>query len=116
MISDFWYRLPTTIRVSCVDKGGGNFMTEQELLDLFIQERVNMLLTKLSKIRPDKSAEEHDRILRVEHFIDSLSEENRELIHSYMEQFIDWLAEEEPYLYQQGFMDGIRVLNYLRTL
>jgi len=116
MISDFWYRLPTAIRVSYVGKRRWKFMMEQELLDLFIQERVNMLLAKLSKNRPDKSPKEQKRILKTEHFIDNLPEKERNLVQNYMERFTNWLAEEEPYLYQQGFMDGVRVLNYLRTL
>lgn len=39
-------------------------MDEQELLDMIIQERIDMLLTNLSKMRPKKSAEEHQRILQ----------------------------------------------------
>lgn len=91
-------------------------MTEQELLDLFTQERVNMLLAKLSKTRPVKSPEEQERILQAEHFVDNLPEDERKLVQNYMERFTDWLAEEEPYLCQQGFMDGIKLLNYLSTL
>ncbi len=91
-------------------------MTEQELLDMFIQERIDMLLTKLNEKRPNKSSKEHQRILQAEHFIDTLPQENRELIQDYIERFSDCLALEEPYLYQQGFMDGVRVFNFLKTL
>ena len=104
------------LRYRVLSKGGENLMTEQELIDMFIQERINMLLAKLSKSRPDESPEEHDRILQAEYFIKDLPNENRELVENYIEQFTDWLAEEEPYLYQQGFMDGVRVLNFLRIL
>ncbi|WP_313585048.1 hypothetical protein [Lacrimispora sp.] len=91
-------------------------MDEQKLLDMFIQERIDMLLTKLSKMCPKKSAEKHERILQAEQFIDSLPDENRELIQEYIERFSDCLATEEPYLYRQGFMDGIKVFNLLRKL
>ena len=72
-----------------------------------------MLLTKLNKMRPKKPTEEHQRILQAEHFIDSLPNKNRELIQEYIERFSDCLATEEPYLYRQGFMDGVRVSNLL---
>ena len=52
-------------------------MDEQELLDMFIQVRIDMLLIKLSKIRPKKSVEEHQRILQAEQFIDNLPEKER---------------------------------------
>ncbi|MDL2302539.1 hypothetical protein LJC58_09325 [Lachnospiraceae bacterium OttesenSCG-928-D06] len=72
-----------------------------------------MLLTKLSKMPPKKSAEDHQRILQAEHFIDSLPEKERELIQEYIERFSDCLATEGPYLYRQGFTDGVRVVNLL---
>lgn len=80
---------------------------------MFIQERIDMLLSKLSKMRPKKSAEEHECILQAERFIDSFPENHRELIENYIERFSDCLATEEPYLYRQGFLDGVRVLNLL---
>ncbi|WP_313259245.1 hypothetical protein [Lacrimispora sp.] len=73
-------------------------MDEQELLDMFIQERIDMLLTKLSKMHPKRSPEEHERILQAERFIDSLPDKNREMIQEYIERFSDCLATEEPYL------------------
>lgn len=33
----------------------GNIMTEQELLGMFIQERINMLIDVFNKSQPDKS-------------------------------------------------------------
>ena len=102
--------------LSYVVEGGENYMDEQELLDMFIQERIDMLLTKLSKMHPKKSAEEHERILQAECFIDSLPDKEKELVQNYIEQFSDSLATEEPYLYRQGFMDGVRVLNLLGKL
>ena len=83
---------------------------------MFIQERIDMLLRKLNKMHPKKSAEEHGRILQAEQFIDSLPDENREMIQEYIERFSDCLATEEPYLYRQGFLDGVRVLNLLKKI
>lgn len=64
------------LRYCIWSEGGENFIDEQELLDMFIPERIDMLLTKLSKMRPKKSAEEHQRILQAEQFIDSLPDKN----------------------------------------
>lgn len=91
-------------------------MDEQELLDMFNQERIDMLLTKLSKMRPKKSVEEHQLILQAEQFIDSLPDKNREMLQEYIERFSDCLATEEPYLYRQEFMDRVRVFNLLGKL
>jgi len=45
----------------------------------------------------------YEHILQAEDFIQNLPEPNREFVENYIERFTDWLAEEEPYLYQQGF-------------
>jgi len=87
-------------------------MTEQELLDMFIQERINMLLYNLSKTRPKKTPEENERMIQAEQFIDNLSDRERELVQNYIDNFIDLFAANEPYLYHQGFIDGITVLKY----
>jgi len=47
-------------------------MTEQELLDMFIQERVDMLLNNRSKTIPRKSPTENERILQAEQIISNL--------------------------------------------
>ncbi|WP_124065466.1 hypothetical protein [Clostridium sp. E02] len=39
-------------------------MTEQELLDMFIQERINMLLDIFNKNQPDKSKKEMSKFYR----------------------------------------------------
>jgi len=91
-------------------------MDKQELLDMFIQEQINVLLATLSKSRPGKTHEENERVLQAERFIDTLPDRAGELVQSYIERFTDWLADEEPYLYRQGFMDGVRVLNLLGKL
>ncbi len=43
-------------------------MNEQKLLEMFIQERVNLLLAELRKTQPKKSAEEHEYIFKAEHY------------------------------------------------
>lgn len=61
--------------------------------------------------KPNKTSEENERILQAERFIDNLPNHERELIQDYIERFTDWLADEEPYLYRQGFLDGAKVMN-----
>jgi len=91
-------------------------MPEQELLDMFIQERINMLLNNLNKTRPKKTPEENERILQSEQIINNLSDEKRELVQNYIDNFTDLFAANEPYLYRQGFIDGIRTMNFRTKL
>lgn len=91
-------------------------MTEQELLDMFIQERINMLLSNLNKTRPKKTPEENERMLQAEQIIDNLPDKERKLVQNYIDNFNDLFSSSEPYLYQQGFIDGIKVKNYFSTL
>jgi len=64
----------------------------------------------------EKSPEEHNRVLQAECLIDKLPEEERALLQEYIERFSDCLTLEEPFLYQQGFIDGVRVMNVLKAL
>ena len=91
-------------------------MTEQDLLDMFIQECINMLLNNLSKTRPKKTPEENERMLQAEQIIDKLSDEEREMVQNYIDNFTNLFAANEPYLYQHGFIDGIRAMNFLAKL
>lgn len=75
-----------------------------------------MLLAILNKARPEKTQEENERSLQAERFIDNLPDNERKLVEDYIERFTNWLADEEPYLYRQGFLDGARVINLLGKL
>ena len=91
-------------------------MTEQELLDMFIQERVDMLLNNHSKSTPRKSPKENERILQAEQIISNLSSNDRELVQSYIDNYTDLFASSEPFLYQHGFLDGIRALKFISAI
>ena len=91
-------------------------MTEQELLDMFIQERTNMLIDLFQKNQPEESKMEEERILQAEIFIENLPSKKKELVENYIDSLINRLASEEAFLYQHGFMDGIRVLKYITEL
>jgi len=96
--------------------GRGWILTEQELLDMFIQERINMLLLNLEKTNPKRSPEKEDKLIQAEHFINTLPRTERELIQNYIDNILNYLFVEEPFLYQNGFWDTCRVMNFLKAL
>ena len=75
-----------------------------------------MLLNNLSKTRPKKTPEENERMLQAEQIVDNLSDKEREMVQNYIDNFTNLFAANEPYLYQQGFIDGIRTMNFLAKL
>lgn len=89
---------------------------EQGLLDMFIQERINMLIDTLHKNEPDKSQQEEERILQAEIFIENLPHKEKKLIENYIDSHIIQLALEEAFLYRNGFMDGLEVFKYIDKL
>ncbi|MFR3730486.1 hypothetical protein [Lacrimispora sp.] len=91
-------------------------MTAQELLDMFIQERINMLIDIFYKNQADKSKKEVEQILQVEIFIETLPDKEKKLVENYINSLINQLALEEAFLYQNGFIDGIKVLKYIDKL
>ena len=64
-------------------------MTEQELLDIFIQERINMLIDIFQKSQPEESKMEEDRILQAEIFIENLPRQEKELVENYIDSLIN---------------------------
>jgi len=92
---------------------GGGIMTDQELLDMFIQERINMLIDVFHKNQPDKSEQKEDRILQAEILIEYLPDKEKQLVENYIDSLISQLALEEAFLYQHGFMDGIKIIKYI---
>jgi len=91
-------------------------MTDQELLDMFIQERINMLIDSFHKNEPDKSEQEEERILQAEIFIDNSPSKEKELVQNYIDSLIRQFTLEEAFLYQQGFIDGVRLLKDIGKL
>jgi len=57
-------------------------MTDQDLLNMFIQERINMLIDTFHKNKPDKSEQEEERILQAEIFIENLPSKEKELVEN----------------------------------
>ena len=91
-------------------------MTEQELLDMFIQERINMLIDAFHRNQPEKSEQEEKRILQAEIFIDNLPKVEKGVVENYINSLISQFAVEETFLYRHGFLDGIKALKYIGKL
>jgi len=87
--------------------------TEQELLDSFVDERINMALVNLKR---NKTEEENMKIFKAEQFIEHLPECDKKLIENYIDNIMCLLALEEPFLYKQGFIDGIKIMKEFMKL
>lgn len=94
----------------------GVYMSETELLEMFIQERINMLLLSLDKKQSKEGGEGERKIFKGEEIINRLPDEDKKLIQEYIDNIIDRMAREEPFLYQCGFWDGIKVLKKIMNL
>ena len=91
-------------------------MTEQEILDMFIHERINMLIDTFHQNQSVKSEQEEERILQAEIIIENLPDKEKKLVKNYISSLISQLALEEAFLYQRGFIDGIKILRYISKL
>ena len=91
-------------------------MDEQKLMDMFIQERINMLLLRREKSKEKNSSNAENRLMQAELFIKSLPDSERELMDFYFDYYLISFFKEEAFLYQNGFGDGVRVTNFLGKL
>ena len=91
-------------------------MTEQELLDMFIQERIDMLIEIFHQKQQNQSEQEYEQILHAETFIENLPSKEKKLVQNYIDFLIRQFALEETFLFQHGFMDGVKLLKYIGKL
>lgn len=91
-------------------------MAEQELLDMFIQERINMLIDIFHKNQHEKSKIEKEQIIQAEIFIENLPDKEKILVEYYIDSFTKLFALEENFLYQHGLIDRTRILKYIDSL
>ena len=68
-------------------------MSEQELLDMFIQERINMLIDTFHKTQTDNS-EQKDLILQAEILIENLPHKEKKMFENYINSFLTLFASE----------------------
>ena len=90
-------------------------MSDKELLDTMILERIQTLLERL-KEDPAKRKESLNMMDQAEAVLNRLSEQERNLMERYLDSMSERMAEEEPVLYLGGFKDGIRVMKWISSL
>lgn len=90
-------------------------MSEQELINFIIQERINKALAKVQKANK-KSKEENKKLLKAERMIDNLPEDKKVLIEFYINDFIYGMAMKEVELYKEGFLDGVKTIKAINNL
>lgn len=112
-----WYLLQTVITISCVVRRMWDFLwLNKNYWICSSRNESTCYWPSSTKPDPTNRLKKHKWILQTEDFIQSLPIQNHELVENYIERFTDWLAEKEPYLYWQFFLDGVRILNFLRAL
>jgi len=90
--------------------------TLDELKDLVIGERIEMLLQEQKKKLPKKSKEEIEIINKGVKYLESLDEDTHRMLNKYIDQLFSTIAKDEAFLYTQGFCDGVKLVNGLHQL
>ena len=90
-------------------------MTEQELLDMIVLERISALLATQKKSAQERE-EELRLISQAENLIQNLPNSDCQILFQYIDHMTGQLAFEEAFLYRHGFIDGIRVGKLLNSL
>lgn len=90
-------------------------MTDEELIELVMQERINLALLEVDRTCR-KSKKENVELLEAEKIIDNLSKSEKEIIENYIGNFISNMASKEVHLYKRGFIDGIKAIKTLISL
>lgn len=91
-------------------------MSERELLDMIIQERIQMLFEESKKSDWEDKDAEQKIMEQAESIMKHLPKADYDILEQYIDQMIDQIAEEETVLYTSGFTDGIRVMKFINQL
>lgn len=91
-------------------------MTDQKLLGMFIQERINMLINAFHKSQPDKSEQEAERGLQAEILIYNLPDKENQMVENYIDSLIIQFSLEEAFLYQHEFMNGMKLIKFIHQV
>lgn len=91
-------------------------MTEQEVIDFIIQERINQALAKTGGMIEMSQEESQKKIIEAEKIIDKLPEYERKIIVNYINDLFNDAALNEVLLYKKGFTDGVKTMKRLLTL
>lgn len=90
-----------------------NIDKDTELLEEIAQERIEMLLHAMNRKRKNY---DKNKILKAESIIDSLAADDKEALEYYIGDIFELMAMEENYLYKNGFIDGVKVVQKLSKL
>lgn len=91
-------------------------MNEQELIDMVIVERIDMLLHQKEQSEKETCDPELSFIEKAESIFRKLPREKWEILNRYIELQGLQMAENESYLYSCGLADGIRMMKYIEKL
>ncbi|MCC8027698.1 MAG: hypothetical protein LIP16_20630 [Clostridium sp.] len=91
-------------------------ISEKELLDMMVLERIQMLITQMDSLKADEKGSVAQLIDQAEVILKHLPEADRDILNRYLEHLVDHMAEEEPCLYVGGFKDGIRTMKLISNL
>lgn len=90
-------------------------MSEQELINFIIQERINKALVKVQKSNK-KSKEENEKLLKAERVMDNLPKSQKKHIDFYINSYVSCMALREVELYKKGFTDGVKTIQLMNNL
>lgn len=90
-------------------------MSENELVEFIMQERINKALVNVQRTNRNTN-EEKKKILKAERIIDNLPKSKRKFIEFYLNDLIHGMALQEVQLYKTGFTDGVKTINMLKDL
>lgn len=86
-------------------------MTDKEMIDFIIQERLNQALVNAETV-----AEKEEKMVEAEKIISSLPEDQRVAIECYLSDFANAVELNEILFYKQGFTDGVKLIKILLKL
>ena len=90
-------------------------MSEQELIQFIIQERINKSFAEVQ--RTDKELkEEKEKLLKAERVMDNLPKSQKKHIDFYINSFVSSMALREVSLYKKGFTDGVEAIQLINNL
>lgn len=75
-----------------------------------------MLIDIFHKNQPDKTKIEDEQILQAEVFIKNLRDKEKKLVKNHIDSLINQLVLEESFLYQHGFIDGLKLTKFIYEL
>ncbi|WP_024347267.1 hypothetical protein [Lacrimispora indolis] len=92
---------------------GGKYYDRTRIIGHVLSRENQHVIDTFHKNQPEKSKMEDEYILLAEIFIEKFPIKEKELVGNYISSLINQLSLEEAFLYQHGFMDGVKPLKYI---